>query len=145
MVWTIDTLAAGRLDLELVARVRDPLPAGAGSVANSATISHLRAPRPRAEVPIDERTDTNLLDAAPDLRVTKDDGRARVEGDDAVTYVVSVANVGNQDATGVVVIDTLPPGVTFVACTGGCVAGAAPVMHLAHRRPWAPASGSTWS
>ena len=36
-----------------------------------------------------------------------------------VTYSLAVSNAGPDDATGVVVEDTLPPGVTFVEQTGG--------------------------
>ena len=38
---------------------------------------------------------------------------------DTVTYSLTVANAGPDDATGVVVEDTLPPGVTFIEQTGG--------------------------
>lgn len=37
-----------------------------------------------------------------------------------LTYTLSVANRGPDDVLGVSVVDTLPPGVTFVSASGGC-------------------------
>jgi len=57
----------------------------------------------------------------PDLVVTNDDGRETVAPGDETTYEVTVANRGDVDITGVALVDTLPPGTTFVSATGGAV------------------------
>jgi uncharacterized repeat protein (TIGR01451 family) len=61
--------------------------------------------------------DTDILDARPDLVVTKSDGRTDVAPGDVLTYTVTVSNVGDQDAGGVVVTDRLPAGGHMVAST----------------------------
>lgn len=73
-------------------------------------------------------TDTDVLDAFPDLAITKDDGALSVVGGDEITYQITFANNGNQNATGVSVTDTLPAGVTFVSCSDGCDFSASPTI-----------------
>jgi len=55
----------------------------------------------------------------PDLAVVKDNGGMEVYVGQAVTYTLTVINVGRQAATGVSVVDTLPDHVTFVAAGEG--------------------------
>ncbi len=67
--------------------------------------------------------DDDDLDAAPDLVVTKDDGGVSARPGDQVTYTITYANTGDQDATGVVLTETVPTGTSFVGpdtwvCTG---------------------------
>ena len=59
------------------------------------------------------------LDAAPDIAVAKDDGVTEVRPGDTITYTVTVSNVGNQDATGVVLTDPVPSGTAFVSASDG--------------------------
>lgn len=54
-----------------------------------------------------------------DLSVSKSDDADPVMAGDTLIYTVQVDNAGPLDATGVVVTDTLPAGVTFVS-TAGC-------------------------
>ncbi len=68
----------------------------------------------------DTDDDTDVLDATPDLLVTKDDGVTSISPGDTLVYDIVVTNVGSQSATGVTVTDLLPPGVTFVSCTPTC-------------------------
>src|SRR5262249_42289132 len=69
--------------------------------------------------PNDNQTsDMDTLNAAPDLTITKDDGLTTVTPGQMVTYTLTISNVGNQGATGVVVMDTLPANTTFVSATG---------------------------
>ena len=60
-------------------------------------------------------TDTDTIVAAPDLFITKDDGLTVVTAGNTVTYTINFGNDGSQDATGVVITETLPPGSTFNA------------------------------
>lgn len=55
----------------------------------------------------------------PDLAVSKDDGRDTVAPGDETTYAVTVANHSDIAATGVVLADELPDGVSFVSASDG--------------------------
>ncbi|HWM21142.1 MAG TPA: DUF11 domain-containing protein, partial [Ilumatobacteraceae bacterium] len=72
--------------------------------------------------------DVDLLDAAPDLTIAKSDGVPSVVGGQTVTYDIRFGNEGTQDATGVVITDVLPDGVTFVSCSDSCVSTGAPTI-----------------
>uniref|UniRef100_UPI000255B5AC DUF4347 domain-containing protein n=1 Tax=Microbulbifer agarilyticus TaxID=260552 RepID=UPI000255B5AC len=50
---------------------------------------------------------------AIDLAVTKDDGGISAEPGDTVIYTIEYSNLGDADASGVVITDTLPDFVTF--------------------------------
>ncbi|MCP3903447.1 MAG: DUF11 domain-containing protein, partial [Planctomycetes bacterium] len=71
--------------------------------------------------------DTDSLDAAPDLAVSKTDGLDEVSPGDDVTYTLTITNAGTQDAAGITLLDNLPGGVTFFTAsddggeTGGIV------------------------
>ncbi|MBT8197743.1 MAG: DUF11 domain-containing protein, partial [Acidimicrobiia bacterium] len=58
-----------------------------------------------------------------DLEVTKTVSPASVTVGDSATFSISVTNQGPDPATGVVMTDTLPAGVTFVSSTAGTEAG----------------------
>jgi uncharacterized repeat protein (TIGR01451 family) len=54
-----------------------------------------------------------------DLSITKTDDADPVTAGTDLTYTISVANAGPDDATNVVVTDPLPAGAAFVSATGG--------------------------
>lgn len=57
----------------------------------------------------------------PDVTVAKaNDPAGAVLAGDQITYALTVSNEGEGDATGVVVTDELPPGVSLVSATPGC-------------------------
>lgn len=58
------------------------------------------------------------VDPIIDLELTKDVDPASVSVGDQTTFTISVINQGPDGATGVVVTDTLPDGVTYVSHTG---------------------------
>lgn len=60
-------------------------------------------------------TDSPLID----LELTKDVAPAAVQVGDETTFTISVINQGPDDATGVVVTDTLPAGLTYVSDDAG--------------------------
>ncbi|MCJ7512385.1 MAG: sortase, partial [Anaerolineales bacterium] len=62
-------------------------------------------------------SETTPLVAAPDLTITKDDGLDIVSPGSLLVYAINYANVGDQDATGVVVTETVPLATTFVAAS----------------------------
>ncbi|MCB1057057.1 MAG: DUF11 domain-containing protein, partial [Acidobacteria bacterium] len=64
-------------------------------------------------------TDTDTLIPEADLQVTKTDAADPPAPGDNVVYTIEVENLGPSDATGVVVTDMLPMGLTLVS-TSGC-------------------------
>lgn len=112
---TVCTIAVGDLaagatgSVDFAVQVVNPAPAGVDLLVNTVSIDD-----DDPEIPGDSDTDDTPLDAAPDLTVTKDDGGITAEEGDEVTYTIVYANVGHQDATGVVLTETVPPGSTFV-------------------------------
>jgi len=95
--------------LNFVVRVMNPLPPGVNQVANTAKIGHNTAFNAA------QSSTTTLIDAAPDLSITKDDGGLTPKPSDTLIYTLTYANHGNQTATGVAVNETVPANTTFVA------------------------------
>lgn len=106
LTWAVGDVAGdgGTATVRVSVRVDPTLPAGVGALTNTATAQGLNTTPASG-------SDTDGLDAAPDLRVTKDDGTQTRHPGDGYDYTLTVRNVGDQDATGVTVTDTLPPGV----------------------------------
>lgn len=59
-------------------------------------------------------------DTPADVRITKTASSSNPHGGDLVTYTLLVENLGDSAATGVVVTDALPPGVTFDSASAPC-------------------------
>ena len=90
-----------------------------GSVDNSVTVSFddlLGNPFP--PVPA---SDSDPVPARPDLVMTKDDGSVTVAPGDTLAYTLTYDNVGDADAPGTVISETLPAGSSFDA--GASTAG----------------------
>lgn len=87
--------------------VDDPFPAGVEEITNVATVTSFgQEERPEVTTPIT---------AVPDLSITKDDaGASAVPGRD-VAYTLTFSNDGNQDATGVILNESLPANTSFNA------------------------------
>ncbi|HEX3128889.1 MAG TPA: CARDB domain-containing protein, partial [Thermoanaerobaculia bacterium] len=62
---------------------------------------------------------TFQVPAVPDLALAKDDGRTSAVPGQAITYTLTVTNVGARGATGVTLTDTLPQNTTFVSASDG--------------------------
>jgi len=56
----------------------------------------------------------NVLVTAPVIDVSKDASQPTADPSDEYTYTISYSNTGSGDATGVVIVDTLPPELTYV-------------------------------
>ncbi|MBI4918051.1 MAG: DUF11 domain-containing protein, partial [Acidobacteria bacterium] len=86
-----------------------PLPAGVTQVANQGTVSGGNFTDKPTDDPsepgVDDPTVTPVT-AAPDLVVSKTDNDLAAAPGDTQTYTITITNVGNQAATGIVVTDT---------------------------------------
>lgn len=123
-VWTIGTLAVGATaGLDLVVKVDE-----AGTFINLAEVTTANEPdidstpgngTENDEDDWDDATVTATLPPAIiDLELTKDVAPAAVQVGEQTTFTVTVFNRGPDDATGVVVTDTLPTGLTYVSDDG---------------------------
>lgn len=130
VTWDIGPLAAdgGTVTRTVTFTVASTVPAGSDGTefvnVASATFDTVNGPDPTPENNSD--TATMTLGSTIDVAVTKDGPAAAAPGE-TLAYTVTVTNVGNEDATGIVVTDTLPTDLTFVAASdGGAPAGGAP-------------------
>ncbi|HWT15317.1 MAG TPA: DUF11 domain-containing protein [Patescibacteria group bacterium] len=93
--------------------VVSPVGSGVTQISNTATIADDGSFGPDPTPADNTGSDTTPLNAAPDLTVSKDDGGASVMPGGTVSYTLNYGNVGNQDATGVVLTETVPANSTF--------------------------------
>jgi uncharacterized repeat protein (TIGR01451 family) len=91
--------------------VDDPLPAGVEETSNGASIA--TAAGFDLDPTDNAAGDITPIDAFPDLTIAKDDGGVSVFAGGSIRYTLDYRNVGNQDATGVVITDTVPPNTRF--------------------------------
>ncbi|MDB6152650.1 MAG: Ca2+-binding protein toxin-related, partial [Chthoniobacteraceae bacterium] len=102
----------------VVFAVNDNNPAHAGieQFTNEAAIDDDHANGPDPDLTNNSISDTSTLDAAPDLAITlHSDGVGTAHPGDTLIYTIGYANQGNQIATGVTIVETLPAGTRFVA------------------------------
>jgi LPXTG-site transpeptidase (sortase) family protein len=108
-------LAGANGSVNFAVTVDNPVPVGIVQIDNQATITddgtHGDEPTPADN----QASDDTPLDAAPDIRIEKTDGLDTVSPATVLIYTLTVENMGNQDAIGVAVTDTLPVNVTYVA------------------------------
>lgn len=107
-LYTVGTLAAqGTGSVIFTVAVNETAPTGVTQLVNRASITS------RASVAPVLATDITPLNAAPNLSLTKSDGGQIAAAGDTVVYGLTYQNKGNQDATGVVITEQLPPNSTF--------------------------------
>ena len=66
---------------------------------------------------------TTTVDAQADLAIDKSSNQQKVDTGTQTSFTIFVENLGPSDAVNVVVVDTLPVGVTFETDTDSCVEG----------------------
>lgn len=94
-------------------RVDTPLPAGVDELTNTVRIDDDGGNGTDPDPDNNEDGDIRPIDAAPDLVIEKTSDRAVVVAGDSVIFTLTYRNVGNQDATGVVITETVPIGAAF--------------------------------
>ncbi len=103
-------------------QVANPVAAGVSTLTNWASGDCDELPSEPSDDPTtgpDDDPTVVPLDAAPDIAVTKDDGITEVRPGGALSYTITVSNLGNQGATGVVLSDPIPAGTSFVSASDG--------------------------
>ncbi len=114
------TLAIGALDAgdqgtaNFAVRVVAPLPAGVEQIQNGVFISDDGSNSQGIPI-IALAFDTTPVIAQPDLVIAKDDNDIIGRPGAVIPYTLSYQQVGNQDATGVVITETVPVGTTYAA------------------------------
>jgi uncharacterized repeat protein (TIGR01451 family) len=88
-----------------------------GNIENTATVTGTERDPITANNTDTEQTTVAAPIPLADLSVNKVDAPDPVLAHDSLTYTVTVANDGPDDATGETLIDTLPAGVTFASAT----------------------------
>jgi uncharacterized repeat protein (TIGR01451 family) len=99
----------------------NPVAAGVTQISNTASVADDGANGTDPTPGNNTGADTTPVTGAPDLSLTKSDGGASVAPGGTVAYTLTYANLGNRDATGVVLTETVPANTTFNA--GASTAG----------------------
>jgi uncharacterized repeat protein (TIGR01451 family) len=111
----IGTLVSGATDSVTI--TVQPLATAAPQISDSATVSSdTYDPDTSNNTP---PTVTTIVGAVADLQVGMTASPSPVVAGQDVTYTITAIDNGPSDATGVVVTDYVPDGVTFVSATGG--------------------------
>ncbi len=134
--------------------VVNPLPAGETQIANTASIADDGFNGADPTPGNNSSSDNTPINAAPDLTITKDDGSMTTTPGGTVAYTLTYRNVGNQDATGVVITETVPANATFNAtssaptvwsCADGAAAGTTCTTNIGNLAAGAPAGTVTFA
>ena len=113
--WTpaIASLAPGAsITLQLTAQVGSMLASGVTDVTIPVSVTHNNIEPTPAN---NSAEDTDTLDAAPDLQVTKTDFTNSISPGQGSVYTINISNIGTQAATNVLVTETVPVGTMFNA------------------------------
>jgi len=94
--------------------VVNPLPAGVEGLLNHSGIADDGANGEDTNPDDNASSDETPVTAAPDLTITKE-GPERIGPNGLIVYTIRIANVGDQDATGVKVVETVPQYTVFRA------------------------------
>ncbi len=86
----------------------------AGTYVNTAKAKGDNTTEVTATTPVEVRVPTVLTSTSPDLTIVKQVAKKDLKPGDVTTYTLTVTNIGDGDATNVIVTDTIPSGLSFV-------------------------------
>ncbi|MFQ5610742.1 MAG: hypothetical protein ACE5H9_01265 [Anaerolineae bacterium] len=107
--------AGGGGQVDFAVDVDNPIGAGIETINNTVLIADDGRGGPDRNADDNNNADITPVDAEPDLQVSKDDGGVTVLPGDTVTYTITFTNTGSQNASGVVLTETVPANTTFNA------------------------------
>ena len=111
--WELGDLAPGATgSVAMSARVPFPMPAGTTMHSDAARLDALGLAPTFASAPL-------AVVASPALRVSLAVDRTHALAGELITYTIGVENVGNADASGVLLADPIPPLVSFASASHG--------------------------
>jgi len=122
ITWTMGTFVGGgtMVTFTVDASVMNPIPAGRVNVVNVANATFNQVLSGTDPTPLNNTASVTIpLPAVPDLKVVIDDGQVIVKPGQEMEYTVTTSNIGQQNATTVVTVVTLPVEVEYVSSTGG--------------------------
>ena len=123
VAWPLFNLAAGSsITRSLTVAVLNPPPVGLTSILNTAVANDDGSNGPDPNPGNNTGTDTDVL-VYSDLGVTKSDSPDPVVAGENLIWTITVTNYGVSDATGVILDDVLPPGVTLNTISPPCASG----------------------
>ena len=118
--FSVGNLAVGQQQTVYFAvTVVSTLPTGIDTLSNQVVISDDLANGNDPNLTNNSSTLVITVDAAPDLSLTKTDHDVSIYPGQTVVYTLAYNNIGNQDASGVTIIETLPANSNFVAAQSG--------------------------
>jgi uncharacterized repeat protein (TIGR01451 family) len=100
-----------------VVTIANPLPAGVATITNTVQIGDDGTNDPDQNPGDNSDTELTSVNAAPDLQINKDDAGLTINPGGTITYTLTYTNAGNQNATGVVLTETLPLYTSFNSAT----------------------------
>lgn len=119
-------VAAGApaVSVSFAVNIPNPVPAGIEQVFNAVSIADDGSNGPDPDPSNNQDDETTPIDAMPALQITKDDGGATVQPGDTITYTISYQNTGDQNASGVVITETVPMHTTYTGSGWTCTPNA---------------------
>ncbi len=118
VICDLGNLASGESKIvDIAVTIDSDLPS---SIVNQADVSSSSSETNLINNHAEEVTIINVTGTA-DLVITKSDNLDPVIAGENLIYTINVENLGPDDASGVVVSDTLPAEVSFVSASAGCV------------------------
>lgn len=120
------TVVAGQpaVDVLFAVNIPDPVPAGVETIGNAVSIADDGSNGPDPNPDNNDDQVTTPVDAMPQLRVSKTDGGVTVAPGDAINYVISYENIGDQDASGVFLTEVVPQHTTYTGSGWSCAPSA---------------------
>lgn len=115
---------AAAVNVLFAVNIPDPIPAGVENVVNAVSIADDGANGPDSNPDNNVDDENTPVDAIPELVVTKTDNGLSVAPGDAITYTIDYENTGNQNASGVVLTETVPAHTTYTGAGWTCTPNA---------------------